>query len=274
MSETLEPRTVDKPFVRRWLLTTLALMGRAPLRFGLLILVLGLLDSAVDALFAGFTMSERWSNALAVAVLPFFWLLVAAVARGADNPMEAREALVRAFRSETVKHLGAFGLTYATAYLLLHWYWDKPVATHPHPGSGTGAGADYLSTPGHFIDSIAVYVGFYSILRGLCYFPLMAWVPGVGAYALRLARRANELNGTIFIDFLIVVLVLPAAWLAEALPAFGMTNAAFVVFMGTLNYIVYRDIFERRTNNLPVTKPVSENPVIVSRVVPVTPTGP
>ncbi len=270
MSETLEPRTVDKPFVRRWLLTALALMGRAPLRFGLLILVLGLLDCAVEALLAGFTMSERWSNALAVAVLPFFWLLVAAVARGADNPMEAREALVRAFRSEALKQVGSFGIAYAIAYLLLHWYWDKPPATVHRPG----ADADYLSTPGHFIDSIAVYVGFYSILRGLCYFPLIAWVPGVGDYALRLARRANELNGTLLIDFLIVVLVLPAAWLAEALPAFGMTNAAFVVFMGTLNYIVYRDIFERRTHNLPVTKAVSENPVIVSKVAPVTLTGP
>lgn len=44
MSETLEPRIVDKPFARRWLVTTLALIGRAPLRFGCLIALLGLLD--------------------------------------------------------------------------------------------------------------------------------------------------------------------------------------------------------------------------------------
>jgi hypothetical protein len=246
-------------------------MGRAPLRFGLLILVLGLLDSAVEALLAGYTPSERWSNSLGMLILPFFWLLVAAIARGADNPLEAREALVRAFRSEALKRVGSFGLAYATAYLLLHAFWDKPESAARHPGSGA---ADYLSTPGHFIDSIAVYVGFYSIFRGLCYFPLMAWVPGVGDHAPRLSRRANELNGTLLIDFLVIVLVVPAAWLAQALPAFGMTNAAFLVFMGTLNYIVYRDIFERRANNLPVTKAVSESLAIVSKVAPVTPTGP
>src|SRR5262245_15691456 len=115
MSEPLEPRTVDKPFVRRWLLTTLALMGRAPLRFGLLILALGLLDSAVEALLAGYSVSERWANLLGMLTLPFIWLLVAAVARGADNPLEAREALVRAFRAEAMKHGAAFGIAYVVA---------------------------------------------------------------------------------------------------------------------------------------------------------------
>ena len=29
--------------------------------------------------------------------------------------------------------------------------------------------------------------------------------------------------------------------------------AAFIVFMGILNYVAYRDIFERRSENLPKT---------------------
>jgi hypothetical protein len=32
-------------------------------------------------------------------------------------------------------------------------------------------------------------------------------------------------------------------------PAYGMTAAAWLVFMGVLNYVAYRDILERRPGN-------------------------
>jgi Flp pilus assembly protein protease CpaA len=38
-----------------------------------------------------------------------------------------------------------------------------------------------------------------------------------------------------------------------------MTAAAWIVFMGILNYVAYRDIFERRSANLPLvaTAPIA-----------------
>jgi hypothetical protein len=48
------------------------------------------------------------------------------------------------------------------------------------------------------------------------------------------------------IDIPVWLLVMIGVSLWSILPALGMSNAAFLVFMGTLNYVVYRDIFERR----------------------------
>jgi hypothetical protein len=59
------------------------------------------------------------------------------------------------------------------------------------------------------------------------------------------------MNGGGLLIILIGVLVLSAGALVSAVPAYGMTSAAFLVFMGVLNYVAYRDIFERRSGNLP-----------------------
>lgn len=47
------------------------------------------------------------------------------------------------------------------------------------------------------------------------------------------------------------VITFGAASLASVLPLYGMTDAALLVFLGVLNYVAYRDIFERRSGNLP-----------------------
>ncbi|HXN10818.1 MAG TPA: hypothetical protein VN859_06210, partial [Steroidobacteraceae bacterium] len=44
---------------------------------------------------------------------------------------------------------------------------------------------------------------------------------------------------------------------ATALPLFGLTNAALLVFLGILNYVAYRDIFERRSENTPQLTPAA-----------------
>ena len=59
------------------------------------------------------------------------------------------------------------------------------------------------------------------------------------------------MNGSITLIMLIGILVLTAGTIASAVPAYGMTTAAFLVFIGVLNYVAYRDIFERRSGNLP-----------------------
>ncbi len=47
------------------------------------------------------------------------------------------------------------------------------------------------------------------------------------------------------------ILAIGAIYLASAIPAYGMTTAAFLVFFGALNYVAYRDTFERRSENFP-----------------------
>ena len=50
---------------------------------------------------------------------------------------------------------------------------------------------------------------------------------------------------------LLVVLFLPSAAL-NLIPSYGIGEAVWLIFVGTLTYVAYRDIFERRTDNLPV----------------------
>lgn len=261
MSDTLEPRIVDKPFARRWLVTTLALMARAPARFGCLIALLGLIDTGVESLFAGYSVSRVWGERLGALALPVLWLMTAAVARGADKPSLTRESLVTALRRNSLLRALRAGAIYAIAlHLFDSWHGVSSGAAH-HAGTAPG----YLSTPGDFIDSIAVNAAFFSLALGPCYFPLLAFAPGAEAYLLSI--KATRVNGALVIDFLIAVIVVTGAGITNVLPAFGMTNAAFLVFMGVFNYVVYRDIFERRAENAPLPV-VSREPMIPSRVLP------
>jgi len=51
----------------------------------------------------------------------------------------------------------------------------------------------------------------------------------------------------------VVLIMLFIAVPLSLIPSYGMTEAAWLVFMGILNYVAYRDIFERRDQNLPAT---------------------
>jgi hypothetical protein len=77
--------------------------------------------------------------------------------------------------------------------------------------------------------------------------PLLALVPGLSAHhAITLARRADKMNGPVTILTMTGILAIGELYLASLVPPYGMTNAAFLVLFGVLNYVAYRDIFERR----------------------------
>jgi len=44
MSETLEPRQVEKPYLGRWVVTALALLVRSPASFGATVMLLAVLE--------------------------------------------------------------------------------------------------------------------------------------------------------------------------------------------------------------------------------------
>lgn len=118
------------------------------------------------------------------------------------------------------------------------------VATHNPPA--------YLQHQGDFLASIEASVVLIVGSVGLTYCPLLALVPGLSAlYASSLSKKADKINGLVTILTMTGILAIGAIYLSSAIPAYGMTTAAFLVFFGVLNYVAYRDIFERRSENLP-----------------------
>jgi hypothetical protein len=86
MNATLDPREVDKPFVRRWLRAALALLIRSPFRFGILIAVLGCLDTSAVNLANGYVIERGNVQFAIVACLcsPIETLSAHKVDRGAN----------------------------------------------------------------------------------------------------------------------------------------------------------------------------------------------
>jgi hypothetical protein len=249
MSIILEPRKVDKPFSRRWLRMTGELFVRSPVRFCMLIALLGGLDDCAVNMAQGYAIQRTWIDRLGIAVLPILWIVVGAVARGADDAGRTRQALAGLARTQ----LWAGGFVPGVSLAALHWFvfWTFQCLV---PALSSGAPGFHLQRPGEFLGSIATNIASLSIWVGVCYFPLLALVPAVSAGdARRLSKKASGINGELAIWTFIGTLVVGANVLVALVPAYGMTAAAFIVFTGILNYVAYRDIFEQRAENLPKT---------------------
>lgn len=249
MSPTLEPREVEKPFPRRWLRMTLELFVRSPLRFGVVIALLGGLDHAAVALAQASGFQREWTDRLGTVVLPFVWILTSALARGADDPRQSSAALAVLGRKRA--WLGALraGATLAVFLWIAFWVLQgvgELLSQHRPEG--------YLKHPAELLASIVANVLFLQSWVGVCYCPLLVLQPQLSAgEASHLSRRASKLNGNTLIIVLFGAITFGAVSLSSVLPFYGMTDAALLVFLGVLNYVAYRDIFERRSRNLPAT---------------------
>jgi hypothetical protein len=249
MSIVLEPRKVDRPFAFRWLRMTGELLVRSPVRFCLVIALLGGLDDFALSLAQGYAIRRIWIDRLAIVVLPVLWIVIGAVARGADDAGRTRQALAGLAR----KQLWAGALVPGASLAVLHWIVFR-MFQHLDLALNSGAPGPFLQRPGEFLESIAMNIVSVSIWVGACYFPLLALVPDVSAEdARRLSKKASSINGELVIWIFIGTLVVGASVLVALVPACGMTAAAFIVFMGILNYVAYRDIFEQRAENIPKT---------------------
>jgi hypothetical protein len=85
VNTTLEPRRVDKPFLRRWLRMSFGLFVRSPLRFCLVIALLGWLDASAVNLAEGYAVQKIWVDRLGMLILPVLWILISAVARANES---------------------------------------------------------------------------------------------------------------------------------------------------------------------------------------------
>jgi hypothetical protein len=246
VSTQLEPHEVDKPYLRRWLRDTAELFIRSPLRFGLLIAALGWLDtSAVN--MTGLVIEKQWVQRFGMVLLPVVWTAVSAVARGADDASQTWAA-VRSLARRTV---WSGALTVGAVIAGLNWIvsWSLGGLVHLMVPARP---APYLHRPGELLESTGVNAVLVVAFVGLCYFPLLVLIPDISSSIARdLSSRASSLNDRVTMFLFVGTTALIADWLASVAPAYGMTMAATIVFLGVFNYVAYRDIFERRSGNLP-----------------------
>jgi hypothetical protein len=246
MTTLFEPRAVDRPFLPRWLRLTLQLFARSPVRFGILIALLGWIDTSALKLTDGYVVPKIWVDRIGTLLLPVLWMIVSAVARGADDAHRTWEALGGLRRRQV--WYGA--LSTGATIVIMQWIvkllfegWLPAKAQRPDV---------YLQHPGQFIESIAANVLITCIFVGLCYFPLLVLVPELSARDARyLSKKAAQINGELVTWIFVSIVAVGANAAASVAPAYGMTAAAFLVFLGVFNFVAFRDIFERRDVNLP-----------------------
>lgn len=231
MSETLEPRRVEKPFLERWVRATLALLARSPATFGAAVAALAIIDLFYIDVVPQRLIDAGSSLIVGALLLPVFWIAMSLLSRRSDRGLD-RSALLDLAAS---RHIWACGLlpgcVLAGANCLLHWA---------------------LSASPAYADIIGSYTLNCLLLvspLGVCYFPLVALSPGLSmSEACQLSKKASRLNGEWGIVIFVTALSLAPDAFARAVPAGLIVTAVFLVFIGVFNYVAYLDIFERRVN--------------------------
>jgi hypothetical protein len=251
MSTTLEPREVEKPFWKRWLRMTWQLLVRSPLRFGILIALLGALDASAVNLAHGHAVPKIWVARLGMLLLPALFAIVSAIARGADDAAQTWRVL-RAFVQ------GQFWVkAFVAGAALVAFNWVTLYAAALF--SDASEKALYSQESGALLTSFAAQTLLLNWVLGICYAPLMVFWPELSFSEIRkLSQSASKVNDWAHIGYFLCTVIL-AGFPLTLIPSYGMTEAALLVFLGILSYVAYRDIFERRDENLPVTAASTAN---------------
>jgi len=240
VSQTLNPREVEKPFRLRWVRMTLQLMLRAPVRFSIAILLLGCMDAFVIRLLPN-RIPRIWAIRLGMLLLPLAWVVTAALARGADNSTQNWKALIGLTRPIVWLSALAIGLGLVTLDVAI---WQL---LFPNLHS-----EDVNLFSGRVLHFTGLQAWMVMTAAGICFFPLLVLESGLSfAEVRRLSLSATEINGPKTISWFMTWMICVAGTLQQFVPAYGLTMATWVVFAGVLNYVAYRDIFERRSANLP-----------------------
>lgn len=244
-----EPRRVAASAPLRWIRESVALIGRAPLGFGLVLVAATIVDRFVFRALAPLATPAQ----LALVGALLYWPLLAAsivVARSADLAGPATHG-TRLWRS-------AIGAAVIAAGLCAIGVW-LPSSAHASPSQ-----THSLWPLGVLWGSLASY------LLGSSFLPLMAFSPASRSAVLALSWRAHRRNPQPSVG-LSMVLMLSSTIGASLLPA--ALSVIVVAFHGTLFYVAYREIFEGRARNAePVVQPAVR--VTVVRLAPCkVPTG-
>jgi hypothetical protein len=240
MSQLFEPRVVEKPVLRRWLWTALKLVGRSPVRFGIVIALLGWLDGTGLQLLQGLVIHKIWIECLGMLFLPFIWVFVCVMARAADD------------RTQTWSVLAGLGCSrFWTSILVAVFLMAAPQLTIILIWGDEPRFQSYINGSGELLFTFGAQSAWVYVMFGACFIPLLVREPALPMMdAQRLSMGAMEINGPLLVERLVVTMGLISIPLHFS-PSFGITDSAYVVYAGVLNYVAYRDIFERRSENLP-----------------------
>jgi hypothetical protein len=252
MKNSLEPRAVDRPFIGRWMRTTLALIVRSPVQFGLVVVLLLCLDNAVVELASGYRVSRLWANALGSLLLGFIWVFIAALGRGADESSRTWSALAQFIRPRVWVGAIASAAAAVCFELLVRWLLNGVTGLERITGLHHGKPTSFLQHPGDFVSAISHDAMFFTAVFEPFYFPLLALIPGIPPrQAHSLSMWAARKNGAMEILLGVGIVVVASAALAQIAPVFGLIDAATLLFIGVFNYVAYRDVFERRSDTAP-----------------------
>jgi hypothetical protein len=246
VNQTFEPRKVERPFIGRWLGTSLRLLIRSPLHFGSAIVFLVCIDNAVAQLATTYRIGAIWAHAVGSLLLGLVWVFIAALARGADDPSRIGSALRHVVQPKVWIGASASAAVIVCMQMVFLWTLAGAIRTHGHMFSET------LEQPGDLVACIDVDAAFVSLFFDPFYFPLLALVPGIAAMDARsLSKRAARINGSVVISLGFGLIIVPPILVAEVVPVFGLILATTLTFLGVFNYVAYRDVFERRADNEP-----------------------
>jgi hypothetical protein len=247
MTDTLEPREVEQPFIRRWLVSAFELCYRAPVRFCAVIAILAALDALLESLSTGYTVSQFWLYRVGDFLLPTLWMMVCVLARGADRGRNLRDSLSMLPPAQAWTQALSAGALLVGVSVVLGLMFGKT----PLPGRVDRTIS--VVHEGDFALLISRDAMMLLIYFGNCYCPLLALAPPTALKEARwLSKRGAELNQQFHVWFLYMIPLLIAYALTSYAPTFGIPVHVFLVFFGVLNYVAYRDIFERRATNSPV----------------------
>ena len=241
--ETLEPRQVERPLHWRWLGGALRLMLQSPWRFGILIALLACIDTSAAKHLQGLAVPQILFEWAGLACLPLVWTLVSALARGAENGGQTSTVLL-----DFVRNLTWCRSLFAGVLLLSLIAALKSLAnTVPHKV------IDPL--PGELLSSFAAQCYVCWAVYGLCYYPLLLFMPRLSGRRLwTLSKKAERLNDTLPF-WLVLCLGNILALVIEKLLSYGIAAAAWLVYSGIVSYVAYKEIFERPP--LRLTRPVA-----------------
>lgn len=244
MSATLEPRQVEKQFWKRWLRMSWQLLVRSPVRFGVVVALLGAVDTCAVNLAYGFVIPRLWVERLGMLLLPALFAIVCGVARGADEAGQPWGVL----REFVHLRFWVKSLVAGAALVVFDWVVFHALLFSPDPS----AHALYSQKPGALLTSFLSKAILVNWVLGICYAPLTVFWPELSfVETQKLSQSASSVNNTWLIARFIIAVMLAGIPLT-LIPSYGITEAALLVFLGILSYVAYRDIFERRDENLPV----------------------
>jgi hypothetical protein len=247
MSAIFEPREVEKPYSKRWLRMSWQLFVRSPIRFGLLIALLGWGDTSAVNLAYGLIIPKIWTERLGMLLLPGIFAIICAVARGADDGSQTWSVL----RGFVDWRFWGKALCGGLAVALFEWAINWVVVHALFLSSEPASKALYSHESGALLTTIASKTFLVNWVLGLCYAPLIFFWPNLSFVETRkLSQSAATVNDRgRFTNLLCGVMFFGVP--LTLIPSYGMTEAALLVFLGILSYVAYRDIFERRDENFP-----------------------